>query len=291
MNSKISLKERQLFICCSDEKSKEYPKLFEYIKEELNARDIDQFTSTEDTNIILLGGDGSINYLINKIDDFTKSNILYLTCGTANDFSKSLKLSKSLPEPDQLLDILSNASTIKVPIMKCNEMRFINVVTAGALAEVTNSGSDMLKKVSGKISYYLSSVEKVFNLDPFNFTVKFNDKVEKEFDTYGFIISQGLYAGGGVKCNTSIVPNFKENFEFLTINDLNLGECFTSILSLQDSNLIYKNDDKKVWYKKNSETVEISSDTTIPLKLDGEEYESKKCVFQKDNMTINFYQY
>lgn len=45
-------------------------------------------------NIIVLGGDGTVNEVINGIDDFTQLLLGYIPSGSSNDLARSLKISK-----------------------------------------------------------------------------------------------------------------------------------------------------------------------------------------------------
>ena len=53
-----------------------------------------QLTSTgEECTIIALGGDGTINEVMNGICDISKTTLGYIPIGSSNDFARSLKLS------------------------------------------------------------------------------------------------------------------------------------------------------------------------------------------------------
>ena len=50
--------------------------------------------------LIILGGDGTINEVVNGIQDFSKVTLGYIPIGSSNDFARSMKLSR---KPEVLL--------------------------------------------------------------------------------------------------------------------------------------------------------------------------------------------
>ena len=77
--------------------------------------------SPED-EVVLVGGDGTVNYLINHVDTEKITNNVYLLAnGTGNDFLKDINKS---PEEEILLNpYLKNLPTVRVNGM---ERKFIN---------------------------------------------------------------------------------------------------------------------------------------------------------------------
>ena len=50
---------------------------------------------TDIKNIVILGGDGTMNEVLNGIDDFTKVLVGYIPSGSSNDLARSLKIPKN----------------------------------------------------------------------------------------------------------------------------------------------------------------------------------------------------
>ncbi|MGI6106640.1 MAG: diacylglycerol/lipid kinase family protein [Lachnospiraceae bacterium] len=62
-------------------------------------------TKKEPVNLIVLGGDGTLNEVINGIDDYSDVRIGFLPAGSGNDLARSLKLPKNLKAlSDQILE-------------------------------------------------------------------------------------------------------------------------------------------------------------------------------------------
>ena len=285
----MSNENKKVFFIANDETKEQYG---DFVKQLKAKYDVDFSVKNISHNskvecIIVIGGDGTLNYLLNNTASLRNYNILYFPCGTANDFARSLNIKDVYPTVLLVENIMNNAAIVDIPVMKCNEKKFINVASAGAPAKITNSGSDLLKEYSGKVSYYVSALEQLTSLKQQSYKVTWNDQV-KEISTYGFVISQGLYAGGGVKVSTSFTPLFQDEFQFTSNLEESMASCIKSIIELQG---IYrkKKDDPVLSF--NTDQIIITSDKPISLKLDGEEYQSSKIEFNKMSDKVSFYLY
>ncbi len=281
---------RTLYLCASTEKQKEFTSFLDELRENYVLKDINDYEVDHNSLILVLGGDGSLNYLVNEVNNLNNQRIIYFPCGTANDFAKSLRIVPVVPTVEVVRDIIDNAPLLDIPIMFCNERRFINVATAGALALITESGSDLLKQLTGKLSYFVGALEEIISPGEYRISYKLENTNERSILTNGFIVSQGLFAGGGAKVSPLVTSSFKEKFHFLTLESEELGSCLGDIvkmqqrdtrLNLKDSNLI----------SEQLESLTIESSEKIPVKLDGEEYSSKTLYFLKDESVLKFYQY
>ncbi len=283
---------KRIVYCSSYEKMEEFPDFFKGLKKKHDAESLDQIKPDQlltETIVVIVGGDGTLNYFLNHISNFAHIKVVYFPCGTANDFSKSLKLNATEPSLELLESILNSSPLVNIPVMRCNDKRFINVATGGAPGRVTKSGSDLLKKITGSISYYVNALEGLISANEVTLTYKSNNSEEKEIKTYGFIVSQGLFAGGGVKVTPSLLPSFQEEFFFLTADTEHLTESLGVILKIQNFNQVLYNDPTMEAISTKSLTVKSKSE--IPLKLDGEEYSAQVFKFEKEGSSLSFYLY
>ncbi len=242
---------------------------------------------------VVVGGDGTLNYFLNEKLKSEKANVLYIPDGTANDFARSLKLSDPSrlfeSDPKNLIELFENAPYVCCPVMKCNDQLFLNVVTLGAPAEITESGSSLIKKVLGQWSYYLSALEKIFDKEPLRARV-YTDEIKDEsiITGAGHVIGQGLFAGGGVRVSDKLSPMFKEYyFATLALND-DLPKVLSDILKIQNGGL---EEDSIINSYKLKEDMCISFDKEITLKVDGELNKAREVRIGKTKKIINFLVY
>ncbi len=75
-------------------------------------------------NVILLGGDGTLNEALQGVSDFSKINFGYIPTGSSNDFARDLKLPKN---PRKILElILSNGAKNNVRLLDLGELNYVN---------------------------------------------------------------------------------------------------------------------------------------------------------------------
>lgn len=283
----LSTELRKIVIVASKEKQNENPHFIKKLKELYSTSEFKAGDEVDSSAIyLIMGGDGSLNYLINNISLSAVATVLYLPQGTANDFARSLRLPNVHPHTCFLEDIINYNQIIKIPIRKCNDRLFINVATAGNPAQTTESKGGPFKKLFGKISYYLRGASKLANQDIYD--IEIESPKPLKFKTLGFIISQGLYAGGGVKVSTRFTPNFHSELEFLAFDSTEVIETSRGIFEVQKDVSCY---DELPLINLFSSKIKLKSSQTVPVKLDGEEYFSNDFIFEDSGKYLNFLRY
>lgn len=147
--------------------------------------------------IVLVGGDGTVNYFINAVKDTEiRNNIYLLGCGTGNDFLKDIGRE---PGEEVLLNpYLSNLPTVTVNGM---QQRFINNMGFGIdgyCCEV----ADQIKKTNPqeKINYPGIAIKGLlFHFKPCHAEITVDGKTH-EFDHVWIAPTmKGRYYGGGMQ--------------------------------------------------------------------------------------------
>ncbi len=158
------------------------------------------------TDILYLGGDGSINYLINNVDvSRIKQNIYFSKSGSGNDFFRSLRRIKD--------------GNITIGEVKTNEKkyRFINGAGIGIDSLICHYVNN--DKNKGQLSYLANFFKAIKNFKKTSFKVKVDGQAH-EFDNAFFVaIQNGKYFGGGMK----IAPNAEitsDEFDVYVVHSL-----------------------------------------------------------------------
>lgn len=137
--------------------------------------------------IILLGGDGSINHLANTLIDINPNiPINLISCGTGNDFLRSLKPLKC-------------ASTY-IPMITYNNTinrYFINGCGIGVDGSICKRTNHLKRK--NKIGYLFSSIIELIKTKPYEVEIYTDNSTKKMNKVYFTSIHNGKYIGGGMK--------------------------------------------------------------------------------------------
>lgn len=102
------------------------------------------------TDVIAVGGDGTLNHVLNGIKDCDVT-LNIIPAGTGNDFVKNIDIGGALEEQ---IDTILKGKEIKIDVGICNEQLFLNGVGLGFGGQIV---SDMLIKkswLSGHAKYY-----------------------------------------------------------------------------------------------------------------------------------------
>ena len=124
--------------------------------------------------LIVVGGDGSFNFAINKIIKYNlEDKILgYIPSGTAN----ILKYEAKIPDKaDYILNFLTLSKVKKINLVQINENYFFLMAGIGFDAKIVASINTKIKKYLGKIIFFLKGVQ--------HFLFLKNNKIEVEINS------------------------------------------------------------------------------------------------------------
>ncbi len=157
--------------------------------------------------IIALGGDGTVNEVVNGITDFDKTTFGYIPVGSGNDFARGLHLPT---DPKAALEvILANANTHKINIGSIaygNRVRRF-AVSAGlgydaAICHevVVSKVKQFLNKIKlGKLTYVFVAINRLFSSKLDEMTLILDHDKELHFPkTYFVACMNNPYEGGGL---------------------------------------------------------------------------------------------
>ena len=176
---------------------------------------IKEFYMSGFTDIVVVGGDGTLNLVVNAtIDQPLPTSIL--PTGTGNDFIKNFKIGKSF---QQQMQTAVYGDLKKVDIGKCNNFYFLNGVGIGYDGSVAKKLNQQRQKFKGPMAY-LAIVLKGF-LFYKEVPVSFQMNGQKYFEQlFMLTIGNGTTFGGGFK----ITPHAELNDGFLDV-------CFVKKIS------------------------------------------------------------
>ncbi|MBP9105090.1 MAG: YegS/Rv2252/BmrU family lipid kinase [Chitinophagaceae bacterium] len=248
--------------------------LTERISDELVTRKI-SFTAHTDkwpddfdgyTDVWIIGGDGTLNYFINKYKEL-KLPLVIFNGGTGNDFHwflyGEIRLEKQI---ETVLAVVPRP----IDIGKCNDRLFINGVGIGFEGEVARELTGK-KKRAGKTSFMITVLKEIFSYRSKAYQITADGKSFERKRYLIIDINNGSRAGGGFH----VAPLASASDGFF---DLVVIDALRPIKRLRWLPVIEKGKHLKLPFV-NYSTVKrilIESDDLIQFHLDGEYYSADK---------------
>lgn len=212
--------------------------------------------------VIAVGGDGTVNEVINGLFQFDKRPTLgVIPMGTVNDFTRALGIPSDI---FAALDVIINGETGNIDIGVMNGKYFMNIAGAGKITEVSYEAPSRLKTVIGSLAYYVKGIELIPQISAFPIRIEYDDKVYSG-KVMLFLIGLTNSIGGFEK----LVPDAKLDdgqFSLLILEEVNLAEL-AHVLTLAMRGEHFKHSKVKFISARN---VNVSSYEDVQLNLDGE---------------------
>jgi YegS/Rv2252/BmrU family lipid kinase len=192
-------------------------------------------TNTNGVHIISVGGDGSLNALVNAIAHQTHApmsafTIAALPCGTGNDW---LRTHFAKPNFEKILAAIQNQTTITHSIGKITDnegttRHFINIAGFGFDAHTAKKLNHWRTKgLHGVASYIVALVAGLSSYKVFRGALWFEDKVHQK-QIFNLNIGCCRYAGGGMMLLPSAQPT-NGFFDVTIVNNISKIKVLTKI--------------------------------------------------------------
>ena len=170
--------------------------------------------------LIVIGGDGSFNFAINKIIKYNlEDKILgYIPSGTANILRYEAKISE---KADYILNFLTLSKVKKINLVQINENYFFLMAGIGFDAKIVASINTKIKKYLGKIIFFLKGVQHFLFLKNNKIEVEINS--EKIMADWVLCTNSKYYAGPySITNETNIFKDKIVTYIFKDLTRLNL---------------------------------------------------------------------
>lgn len=188
--------------CTAKEKAKELAPFFEDLKlldsNTLNLNDFSKSLTAEDI-LILCGGDGTINYFINNVEELNELpyKFYFIESGTGNDFVRDLVKDEERGIY-HINEVVKFLPTVEV---KGKKYRFINGIGFGIDGECCRVAEEQKAAGVAKIDYTAITIKLLlFKYKRPKATVILDDGEEKHYKkVYLASVMNGQYYGGGMQ--------------------------------------------------------------------------------------------
>jgi diacylglycerol kinase (ATP) len=221
--------------------------------------------------LVVVGGDGSVNEVVNGIAGRDDVEIAVIPRGTGWDFARTYEIPHKL---DGAVEVALRGATRTIDLGRAayrawdgseGETHFANVASAGMSGAIAQRANDMTKALGGKVSYLWATVAVFARWQNSELRVTVDDQ-SRVGHMHDVVVANGKTFGGGM----IICPDAEPDdglFDVLTIGDLTKGDLLTTL-------------PKTFWGKHlphpkaellRGATVTIDSDEPLPVELDGEQ--------------------
>lgn len=149
--------------------------------------------------IIVAGGDGTLNEVINGLGDQAAGMRLGLVpLGTGNDFARSFNFPATVAEN---LALIQNGRTTRVDMVRARSdatRYFVNVSAGGFSGLVDEKLTPELKRTWGPLAYVRSAAAAFPEMRAYETVVLLDDKDTLDLTLYNVVVANGRFVAGGM---------------------------------------------------------------------------------------------
>lgn len=189
-----------------------------------------ELSQTPDTNIVVMGGDGSFHEVLCGIDNFDNVTLGLVACGSGNDFIKKSGHSTNVKEAMQTI-LKGNVGY--VDYMELGKYRCLNVGGGGMDVDVLLKYANC-KTLKGKAAYYYSLFYTLLHTRFHHLRIT-ADGVTKDTSVFMIGIGNGGFIGGGIPiCPNAVVDDGLLNVGY--VNEMKRAKSFSVFSSFSKAN-------------------------------------------------------
>ncbi len=224
-----------------------------------------ELSGKPDAKILVFGGDGSFNEVLNGITDFDNVTLGIVPCGTGNDFVRASGHPKKVKDA---IELILKGNTGYIDYIDVGSRRCLNVAGAGMDVDVLLRYAEM-KGFRGKLKYYAALFDTLIHVKWHKLRLTIDGKtMDKSVFMIG--VGNGTCIGGGMP----ICPDAKVDDGLLSVVIVN--EMKKSRIPIELPGFLSGKHVKKDYtevYSAKEVTVEVLDDGKI--ELDGEVIDDK----------------
>jgi len=228
------------------------------------------------STIIAVGGDGTINEVINGffLDGHPLNPLCELgiiNCGTGCGLAKTLNIPQSL---DQQVNLILQPGSMTIDLGNVTYQNFFNKkehrffaseCQIGIGSKVASIVGKRHKIFGGKIAFGYVSTLQAIRAMPIGLQIAFDNEHEQKTDLLGLVVGNGKVCGGGMK----LTPGAELNdalFDVLSIHEMSIIQRLLNLSKVYSGNHLLS----PHFSLKQCKKISVKSDIDITLEADGE---------------------
>ena len=272
--------KRAICLCASKSRKGNSQRIDNLIRHRLNkVFDVFEFVKIGDINktidnlsilingydyLIICGGDGTFNHIVNAIARIDKKPILgYINTGTICDCGYSFGVNGSI---NKALKIIENQYTGRFDLIKIGDKYFTYMGAIGAFSSISYQTSRIALRIIGRLAYYLKALKFVFKKNKVTYSLTINGINYDGTSPFILLLNGNRVGGFKINKNSSSQDGYFE--VYLTKNGIFNGLLsyfvFPKIKPIKTNKVIINSLSSSAWC------------------LDGEQYELSSNVIEID---------
>ena len=237
----------------------------EYIAENAKATD-------EKQRFIAIGGDGTLNTLVNSAPENPNVEFGVIPAGTGNDYIRNFTKKKAFTDINAQIE----GEAIAVDLIKCNERYSINMINVGLDCEVAKE-ADRLKKlwfIPVSLSYIAGLVVMAFRKIGTKMKITYGDGTLRDKIFTLTAIGKGKFCGGGF-CALPTANLDDGKLHVISIDKITLAKFLSLVVPYKLGKHLKSKRAMKVIKYNTAESLKLDFDNDISVCIDGEIFDAK----------------
>ncbi len=224
-----------------------------------------QLTSgPEETDIVAMGGDGTLHEVLNGLCDPFRARLGLIPCGSGNDFAAAAGIPA---DPARALGIIRSGEAKPTDYLECAGVRGINAIGTGIDVDILRRYAAM-KRLKGSAAYLASLILTVVNYAP----KRFSEITAEGAEPHEALIAcaaNGKSFGGGIPIAPKAVidDGLLDVVIIDGIRKIAIPGAFVRLMKRRVLEL------RQTVFKQQTR-LNVRADVPMPLQIDGEIYEN-----------------
>jgi len=234
-----------------------------------------------------VGGDGTLNEVVNGLHGYENAQAGFIPSGTGNDFVRCFTGTKHFENiSDQLAGNTMEIDTIQVTLDDNNPMRFVNMMNIGFDCNVVIRAGQM--RSSGPFAYIKGVLMELFSKNwGFRLNVKFDDGSEYDSTALLFTLANGRYCGGGF-LSSPFAELDNGYIDAAVIDKISRLMLLKLLGSYRNGKYIKNQNIQNIITYRRCRKIVLEVENRQGVSLDGEIFRFKEAELSVDNKSVKF---
>ena len=154
---------------------------------------VKRLTEAGETEIVALGGDGTLHEVLNGIADPSKCNLGLIPCGTGNDFAEHAGIPM---DTEKAASLILNGRAKPTDFIEVDGVRCMNVAGLGMDVDVLERCKR--GKMQGKLKYLWSLLQSLFAFKGYEVEIE-SEGIKETHNALLASVCNGSQFGGGIR--------------------------------------------------------------------------------------------